>query len=283
MLVGARRGEGYDSGMNQAVREGKDWVERMARAGYASKGAVYVLVGVLAFMAAFGLGGSISGPKEALQSLQPKTFGEVLLGVAALGLFCYAVWRLVQAFYDADGKGNDAKALAVRSGYAISGVIHLSLAWAVAQMILGGGGSGSTSSEDGLTARLMGQPFGVWLVGAVGVVIAIIAGYQIYRAVSGGFKKRLNLSEASGRVRDLLCRTCQFGLVARGVTFGIIAWFFLRAAVNYNPEEAGGLPEALGTIAAREYGPWLLGLMGLGLAAYGVYAFVEARFRRIRV
>ena len=91
----------------------------MARAGYAAKGAVYVLVGVLAFMAAFGLGGSISGPKEALESLKPKTFGEVLLGLVAVGLCCYSIWRFVQSFYDPDHKGREAKAIAVRVGYAL--------------------------------------------------------------------------------------------------------------------------------------------------------------------
>ena len=268
----------------QAVQQGKEWLEPMARAGYAAKGAVYVLVGVLAFMAAFGLGGSISGPKEALESLKPKTFGEVLLGLVAVGLCCYSVWRFVQSFYDPDHKGREAKAIAVRVGYAFSGVVHLTLAWAVAQMIIGnGGGSSSSTSEDGLTAKLMSQPFGVWLVGLVGVITAVVAGYQIYRGVSGRFKKRLNLAAASQKVREFLCRTCQFGLIARGITFGIIAWFFVRAAINYNPEEAGGLPEALGAIAARGYGPWLLGIMGLGLAAYGIYSLVEARFRRINV
>lgn len=268
---------------NEAVRQGKEWLAPMARVGYASKGAVYVLVGVLAFMAAFGLGGSISGPKEALEGLKPKTFGEVLLGAVALGLCCYAVWRFVQSFYDPDGRGTDAKGMAVRTGFAVSGVVHLALAWAVARMIMGNGGGSSSTSEDGLTAKLMAQPFGAWLVGLVGLVIAGIACYQIYRGVSGRFQKRLNLAEASQKVREFLCRTCQFGLVARGLTFGIIAWFFIRAARTYNPEEAGGLPEALGTIAARDYGPWLLGIMGLGLAAYGMYALVEARFRRINV
>lgn len=264
----------------QAARDGREWIVPMARAGYAAKGAVYVLVGILAFMSAFGLGGSVGGAREALEALQPKTFGTVLLALIAAGLACYSVWRLVQSICDPEDRGNDAKALAARTGLAFSGVVHLGLAWATVQMIRGQGGSGG-NAEEGWTAKLLAQPFGVWLVGLVGAVVAGVAVYQIYRGVSGRFKKRLVLSELNGKVRQQVCRVCQFGLVARGLSFAIIAWFFIRAAIHYNAQESGGLREALGALAAQPYGPWLLGAMGLGLASYGVFAFVEAKFRRI--
>lgn len=254
----------------------------MARAGYASKGAIYLLIGTLALMAAFNLGGSLTGPKEALETLQPKTFGKAMLAIVAAGLCCYSIWRLVQSIYDPDRKGKKLKGLLIRIGYAVSGIIHGALAWAVIQMILGSGNS-SSDTEAGLTARLMAQPFGVWLVGLVGVIIGVVAVFHIFRGFTGGFKKHLNFSPVSQRMREILCRTCQFGLIARGLAFMITAWFFLRSALRYNSAEAGGLSEALGVIATQSYGPWLLAAMGLGLAAYGIYAFVEARFRRIDV
>jgi hypothetical protein len=269
--------------MEKVERVAKAWIEPVARAGYASKGFVYFLIGVLAVMAAFNLGGSIAGPKEALQTLQPKTFGKVLLAVVGVGLCCYAVWRFVQSIYDPEGKGKKLKGLLIRTGYAGSGIIHGLLAWAVIQMILGGSGSSSRTSEAGLTARLMSQPFGIWLVGIVGVIIAGVGSYHIFRGLTGAFKKRLNFSPVREKTREFLCRTCQFGLIARGVAFTITAWFFIRSAMHYNPREAGGLSEALSLVAAQSYGPWLLGAMGFGLAAYGVYAFVEARFRQINV
>lgn len=254
----------------------------MARAGYASKGAIYLLIGILALMAAFNLGGSLAGPKEALQTLEPKAFGKAMLAIVAAGLCCYSIWRFVQSIYDPDHKGKKLKGLLIRTGYAVSGIIHGFLAWAVIQMIRGSGNT-SSSTEDGLTARLMAQPFGVWLVAIVGIIIGCVAAYHIFRGFTCGFKKRLNFSSVSQRMRQLLCRTCQFGLIARGVAFMITAWFFLRSALHYNSAEAGGLSEALGVVASQSYGPWLLAAMGLGLAAYGIYAFVEARFRRISV
>ena len=269
--------------MEKVERAARAWIGPMARAGYASKGFVYFLIGILAVMAAFNLGGTIGGPEEALKTLQPKTFGKALLAIVGLGLCCYAIWRFVQSIYDPDGKGKKLKGMVARLGFAGSGIIHGLLAWAVIKMIMGGGGSSDGTSEAGITARLMSQPFGIWLVGIVGVIIAVVGSYHIYRGFTGAFRKRLNFSAVSQKVREILCRTCQFGLVARGVAFCITAWFFVRSALHYNPREAGGLSEALSLVAAQSYGPWLLGVMGFGLAAYGVYAFVEARFRRINV
>jgi hypothetical protein len=269
--------------MDKVERAAKAWIEPMARAGYASKGFVYFLIGILAIMAAFNLGGSITGPNEALQTLQPKTFGKGLLAVVGVGLCCYAIWRLVQSIYDPDGKGKKLKGLLMRIGYAGSGLIHGALAWAVFKMVMGGTGSSAGTNEAGLTARLMSQPFGIWLVGIVGVIIAVVGSYHIVRGFTGSFKKRLNFSPVSQKMREILCRTCAFGLIARGLAFAITAWFFIRSALQYDPQQAGGLREALAAVAAQSYGPWLLAAMGLGLAAYGIYAFVEARFRRINV
>jgi hypothetical protein len=255
----------------------------MARAGYASKGIIYLLIGILSVMAALNLGGSIAGPKEALETLQPKAFGKSMLAIVAIGLCCYALWRFVQSIYDPEGKGRKLKGLLVRLGFAVSGIIHGALAFAVFKMIRGANSSSGSLSEAGLTARLMAQPLGVWLVGIVGIIIGGVAVFHIYRGVTGKFTKRLNFSSLTQKMRELLCRTCQFGLISRGLAFMITAWFFLRSALHYNAAEAGGLSEALGVIASQSYGPWLLAAMGLGLAAYGIYAFVEASFRRINV
>src|SRR5687768_1449513 len=114
----------------------RGWIEPVARIGYAAKGSIYLLVGVLAVMAALNLGGSINGPKEALARLEPKAFGKVILSLVCAGLACYSVWRFVQSFFDPDHKGKSAKGLLVRAGFAISGVVHAYLAVAVANIVL---------------------------------------------------------------------------------------------------------------------------------------------------
>ncbi|WP_232224209.1 DUF1206 domain-containing protein [Mastigocladopsis repens] len=70
-------------------------------------------------------------------------------------------------------------------------------------------------------------------------------------------------------------------MVARGIVFCIIGWFLIQAATQSDASQAGGLGEALQTLAQQPYGPWLLGLVALGLVAYGGYMVIQARYSRI--
>ncbi|MEW5930080.1 MAG: DUF1206 domain-containing protein [Gemmatimonadota bacterium] len=69
---------------------------------------------------------------------------------------------------------------------------------------------------------------------------------------------------------------------ARGVVFGLVGWLLVRAAVTSAPLAAVGMAGALRVLQARSQGPWVLGCVGLGLAAYGAYQLACARCRRIR-
>src|SRR6056297_2188263 len=158
-----------------------DTVEKLARFGYAVKGVVYGLIGVLAIMAAFGSGGQTSGSRGVLDTIAGGPFGQVLLGLIAIGLFGYALWRFVQSIVDPDNKGTDAEGLVKRTGYFISGVIYAGLGIAAVRLLLGSGGGGG-SNADSRTATLMEQPFGLWLVGLVGAITIGVGLYQLYKA-----------------------------------------------------------------------------------------------------
>ena len=71
------------------------------------------------------------------------------------------------------------------------------------------------------------------------------------------------------------------GLLARGVVFGLIGAFVVKAAIDYDPREAIGLDGALQKLAHQTYGEWLLGLTAIGLLAYAIFCLVEARYRRV--
>lgn len=257
-----------------------DTVEKLARLGYAVKGVVYGLIGVLAVMAALGEGGQTSGSRGVLDTIAGGPFGQVLLGLVAAGLFGYALWRFVQSIVDPDNKGTDAEGLVKRTGYFISGLIHAGLGIAAVRLLLGSG-SGGGSSADSRTATLMEQPFGLWLVGIVGAVIIGFGLYQLYKAKEASFFDKLKTGQMSATERTWAKRSGRAGLAARGVVFGIIGFFLIQAALSANPQEARGLGGALDTLAAQPYGPYLLGLVALGLVGYGVYCGVNARYRRI--
>jgi hypothetical protein len=87
----------------------------------------------------------------------------------------------------------------------------------------------------------------------------------------------------SEHARAIAIRAGQVGLTARGVVFGIIGIFLIQAALRARPEEARGLSGALRALEQQPYGPYVLGAVALGLVAYGLYMFVEARYRRMKI
>jgi hypothetical protein len=267
--------------LRQTTQATGGWVEILARFGYATKGVVYVIVGILAVMTAIGAGGSTTGSSGAIETIAQQPFGRILVGLTALGLIGYVIWRFVQAIMDPEDKGSDAKAMIARIGYAISGIVYAGLAFLAARMALSGGGSGGDSSQQALTAKLMSQPFGLWLVGSVGAIVIGVGVYHFYLAYKAKFMEEYKSGEMSATERRWAKRIGQFGLSARGVTFAIIGSFFIIAALREDPSEAKGLSGALDTLARQPYGPWLLGIVALGLVAYGVFCFSQARYRRI--
>ncbi|MBD2560895.1 MULTISPECIES: DUF1206 domain-containing protein [Nostoc] len=258
------------------------WVERLGRFGYVSKGVVYGIVGLLAAQAAFGTGGKTTDTQGALQTIVNQPFGKFLLALVAIGLIGYVIWRFVQAIKDPENKGNDAKGLAVRIGYAVNGLIYASLALSAVQIVMGtGSAKNSSDSTEDWTARLLSQPFGQWLVGTVGVFVIALGFYQFYQAFSGKFRKELNLTELSNKEAQWVMRISRFGLAARGIVFCIIGWFLIEAARQSNAATAQGLDQVLQTLAQQPYGAWLLGIVALGLVAYAIYTIIQARYRRL--
>ena len=259
------------------------WVEKLARLGYATKGAVYGLIGVLAVMAAFSSGGKTTDTQGALHTIAGQPFGQILLVVVAVGLIGYALWRIIEAWKDPEHKGDDAKGIATRAGYLFSGLVYGSLAVNAALLAFGSGGGGGGNSKQDWTARVMQQPFGRWLVGIAGaIIIGIGLYYLIYQAYKVKFRKKLNLRELDRSQEQWVVNICRLGIAARGVVFILLGFFVLQAAYKSNPDKVRGLDGALQTLVQQPYGKFLLGIVALGLVAYAIYMIVQSRYRSFK-
>lgn len=264
----------------QAARAaGRPWVEPLARFGYAARGVVYAFIGVLAVQAAFFGRGQATGPEGAIQTIAEQS--KLLLVLIAIGLFGYALWRFVQGILDPENKGRDPKGLVKRGAMVASGVVYAGLALLAFRLISGSGGGAGAGGEGSTTATLLSLPFGRALVILAGIGVIVSALYQIYEAYTKKFQRRMKTGEMSPEEQRMALRTGQLGLASRGIAFLITGWFLIQAALRYDPSQARGLGGALETLARQPYGPWLLGIVALGLVAYGAYSFLQARYRRI--
>src|SRR5215203_502624 len=263
-----------------AARHTRPWMERLARLGYATEGAIYVLIGLLAVGAAFGTGGRATGQRGTFEVVAGSLFGSVLLGLIAVGFLGYALWRSVQAIADPDGEGTDVKALGRRLGYGVSALVYAGLAFSAAGLILGMASDGGGSPDD-WTALLLSWPLGQVLVVGVGAAVVGVGFHELYQAYKAEFLEYLKLGEMGETARKWTERWGRLGIAARGIVFGIVGTFLIRAALEYDPQEARGLGGALQTLVQQPFGPWLLGVVAFGLIAYGLFMLAVARYRRI--
>lgn len=245
-----------------------------------AKGVVYILIGILAVQAALSPAEGADGSGGALLMLLRQPFGRVMLALVALGLAGYVIWRLVQATLDPEYKGHDAKGVITRAGYLISAFLYGGVAVEAVRLLRGSGGGGDGDQQaDHWTAMVMSQPFGRWAIAAVGAGVIIFGLYEAYEAFKRDFGNRINLRSLDAQTRERITQLGQLGLTARGLVFLMIGWFLIQAALQFDPEEARGLAGALDTIRQQSYGPYLLGLVALGLFAYGLFQIVKGRYR----
>lgn len=273
----SQAGRQIESTARAALRN--PWVEPLARFGIASRGAVYALIGMLALQTAVGARGQQeTDTRSVLQWVAQQS--TALLWLLALGLFGYALWRVVQGVLDPENKGSDPKGLAVRAGMVISGLIYGSLALAAVR-IASGTGDGGSGGTQGFTADLMTKPFGRWIVAIAGLCVIGSGLSQIWQGWTEKFRKKLQLQRMNPNEQKLALRTGKVGLIARGVVFLLSGWFLIQAALRFDPSKAQGLGGALEALARQPEGAWLLGLVALGLIAFGAYSILLARYRRI--
>lgn len=263
----------------QAVREASPWIEGFGRFGFAAKGLVYGLIGVLAIRTAIGVGGELTGSEGALRAIMWAPFGRILLTATGIGLIGYALWLLVQALVDTENKGSTAKGIAIRAIYGFIALIHGGLAISAFAIALG---SGVSESEwPGLTARLLSRFFGQWLVALVGAAVIGVGLGQIWYGYTAKFCDKLRLSEMSDSEESWATWLGRAGYIARGIVFGLVGTFLIAAAIQAEPQRARGLGGALESLMWQPWGAWVLGLVAVGLIAYGALMLFMARYRRM--
>lgn len=257
-------------------------LEQIARLGYAARGAVYVGLGALALLAALDLAPRARGATAMLSAWAAWSPGLVLIAIVAAGLAGFAVWRGLQAVFDADRHGTSPKAWIIRSGQAISGVIYGALAWSALELLDEFEDVGEADEEqtaDATASAILSLPHGDVLLLLAGLCLVGAGIGGVAQGLAQDFSKRLNCTPAACRRLVPLAR---IGYVARGFTTLLVGLFFGAAGLHARAGEARSLGGALQALERQPFGSWLLGLVALGLIAFGVFGFAEAIYRRIR-
>ena len=241
-------------------------LDPFARTGFAARGVVYLLLGYFAWTTGDG-----EATTTVMERLHDMPMGTPLLFLIAFGLLCYGLFRIYGAWTDIKGKGNDAKGLFGRTGPMLSGFAHLLLTAIAVKIALDIGESGGGERE--MADSAMDLPGGTILVAAAGLV-GLSAGIgNFYKAWTCAFMSDL------GSGTPQVARTAgRAGYAARGVVFGLIGWQILSLAVGWSDRQLG-MESALLQLRSRD---WLFPLVAIGLAAFGIFSLIMARYAQIR-
>lgn len=259
----------------------------MVRAGFVARGITYGVIGALALAMAVGAGTARTAPDQqgALALIARAPAGRAALVVICVGLLGYALWKLAQGLMGHGPEGGGDSDLKDRVANLAGAVVYLVFFAVAVRIALGGssaGGSGGGSDQTRQAASgVLTWPGGQLIVGVAGAVMLAISLYQLRDAVSGGFAQ----DSKTGRMSDSEHRTFlalgRIGLSARSVVFGLVGYFLLRTAIDFSPGQAVGVNGALARLQHQALGPWLLGLVALGLLTFALFSLLEARYRRL--
>lgn len=257
-------------------------MEALTRIGYGVRGLIYITMGLLAVQVALGKGGALANPQGAIVAIGKQPAGMFLLWIVLLGLVSYSLWGVVRAVMDPLHKGRDAKGLLARFGFLVSAFGYAILVWPTYGYITGASQTASGSQTQKFIASIMAMPLGRWAIGILG--LAVLAGglYQIYLGFKADFDRQFQTYALTPKEVKLVTDVGRFGTSARGIVFALVGALISLAAYQANPSQPVGMDTALATLMHQPYGIWLLGVVAIGLIAFGFYSMLSGLWFRLR-
>lgn len=254
-------------------------LEVLARVGLIAYGVVHLLIGWLALQVAWGGSSENADQSGALAQLAESPAGPALLWLVVVGLTALALWQGSEAVWGYQQE-KDSKRLRKRVAAGGKAVFYLLLGFGAAQTAMGTNQSSSESQQE-TTRGVLGLPGGqVWVVLA-GIAVIAVGVANVIKGVRRKFRDQIDTTTLPDKTTRTVERIGQTGFVAKGVAMALVGVLLAYAAVTFDPEKARGLDGAMHTIAGQPFGRVLLTAVALGFVAFGIFAFLQARYRRM--
>jgi hypothetical protein len=254
-------------------------LEAMARIGFVGYGVMHLLVAWLAVQIAFGQPAAEGDQSGALRTLAAQPYGRFLVTAVAVGLVAMALWQALEALVGhRSERGRTRTAERLLSVGRAGAYTYFAV---VAAKVLSDGGTSSADSQQAMTGRLLAADGGRLLVVLIGLTLAGVGLFLIWYGVTRHFDKHLAHGRMGPTTRRLIAPVGVVGYVGKGVAYGIAGVLLAGAAITYDVEKARGLDATVRELAGQPYGPALLCAIALGLAAFGVFGLLQARYRDI--
>jgi hypothetical protein len=254
-------------------------LEALARVGLIAYGVVHLLIGWLALQIAWGAASKSADSSGALGTLADQPFGKILLCLVAVGLVALALWQASATIW---GYRNHEGAKRVRKQVTsgTKAVIYAALGVSAASVALGLG-SWSSQSQQQATSGVLAWPAGYVIVVVTGLIIIGVGVAGVVKGVKKSFVEEIDTSSMSPVAQEGVARLGQVGYIAKGAALGVVGGLLSYAALTFVRQKAQGLDGALQAILAQPFGRYLLTAVALGFLAFGLFALLQSRYRRM--
>jgi len=254
-------------------------LEMVARAGLIAYGVVHLLIGWLAVQIAWSASDSKSADVSgALKTLAVQPFGKVLLWLVAVGLVALALWQASEVIWGYRNR-EGAKRVRKQVTSGVMAVIYAALGISAASVALGSGSSSSQSQKQATTG-VLAWPAGRVIVVVAGLIIIGVGVAHVVKGVKKSFAEEIDTSTMSPVARNGVAQLGQIGYIAKGVALGVVGGLLSYATLTFDRQKRG-LDGAMQTILAQPFGRFLLTAAALGFVAFGVFAILQSRYRRM--
>jgi hypothetical protein len=256
-------------------------LELLERLGYLVRGALYAVMGLLALLIVFSVGGGkTTDLTGSLVVLVSNPWGKFVLIVAAVGLTAYSLWGFTRAIYDPLHRGSDASGYMARLGFVTSALSYAAIVIFALQLLAGSGATTNDGTQKTIAAVLT-HPAGGALTVLIGLIVIGVGLGQFLEAYRATFARDLKGAEMSATARDVAVKLGRFGMFARGVIFVVIGWFVIQAGIHHDPAQTQGFSGAFVFLLDQPFGRVLLGIVALGFVALGLHSFACARWIKL--
>lgn len=257
--------------------------KKIARFSFYAKGFLFIVIGILALMVAFGQkGGELADPSGALETIAEIPYGRVLLIIFIVGAISHGAWNILRGVADVDNAGNKWQGIVRRSIAVGVGIFYLSLAFTALSIIIAERSTDRNGEiQRTLATILLALPLGSLLMGLIGIGIIVGGLNELYSGLTGKYLESFKIRVLSNFQRQIITFLGVLSFAARALILVMMGGFFIAAAFYYNPNEAAGVDRALAILARQNYGKILLFITAAGLLCHGILSLYEARFRRV--
>jgi hypothetical protein len=252
----------------------------LARGGYVANGLMHVVIGAITL--AIALGARAEGDQAgALKAVAAAPLGFVLLWIIAVSLCALGAWHIVagvivpQLTDDVEG---EAKKWGRRVSEWGQGLIFVVLGLIAAAVALGA----RPNAEAAVTAASRGVlqlPGGSIALALTGLGIGIGGISFVVMGFLRSFRARMEIPDDSAGTAVTVLGVV--GFIAKGISLSIVGVLLLIAGIRGEAETAGGLDGAIDALLAVMLGPLLVGLVGGGFVAYGIFTVFRAWYARL--